>query len=191
MSGNRTRALVSFKKQRFTDTCSANLASVQSSCKTDVLETLATLVRDQDPQLRFTLLNVGAVPLGEQQAEPFYSLIDLFPGTRVIGFELEESVCNAMNAMAQPGETYFPIALGAKNESRTLYVTEHPMCCSLYEPNEPLLRLFTNLRSPILKQKARLIQLALTGFAKSRTLDPLTLSKLMYRAPSWISSGEE
>ena len=152
--------------------------SFAAALQRNVLESLAVLVLGQDPTLRFTVLEVGALPLESQQAEPFYQLIDLFPGSRVIGFELEAAVCAAMNEQASEGVHYYPVALGARNECRTLYVTEQPMCCSLYEPNEALLRLYNNFEVAYLKTSSQIETVSLDCFSQEQQLGAIDFIKI-------------
>ena len=55
---------------------------------------------------------------------------------KIYGFELDKNVCDQLNSNARSGVKYFPHALGEQSESRKLNITNHPMCSSLYEPNE-------------------------------------------------------
>jgi len=105
-------------------------------------------------------------------------LIELFPGSRVIGFELEASVCDAMNEQASAGVRYYPVALGARNERRTLYVTEQPMCCSLYEPNEALLRLYNNFEVAYLKTTTQVETVSLDYFSQEQQLGAIDFIKI-------------
>jgi FkbM family methyltransferase len=105
---------------------------------------LAQLVRSLEPDLVFTVLEVGARPISNEQ-EPFYNLLQLFPGSRILAFEVDEALCRELNEKCLVGVHYFPVALGRDNEKRLLYETIHPMCSSLYQPDELILRSYNNL----------------------------------------------
>lgn len=129
------------------------------------LEAVADIVKSACAEINFTLLEIGAVKIGEEK-EPFYELIDYFPSTRIIGFEIERDVCEEMNASARDGVTYYPHALGEFNEERVLYVTNHPMCCSLYKPNEHLNSLYQNFEIAGLKSQSTVKTITLDHFVE-------------------------
>ena len=86
-----------------------------------------------------TIVDVGASALEETAA---YHEIAARTGSRVIGFEPDQSACTNLNAAARPGHTYFPLAIGAGG-SASLYETVHPLSSSLYKPDAELLKHFT------------------------------------------------
>ena len=122
--------------------------------KNKMLEATADVIKQLDLDISFTLLEVGAVQLSKDEKEPFYELLDYFPSSKVIGFEIEEDVCNQQNLEARPGIKYYPNALGQFNEIKDLYITNHPMCSSLYEPDSELMSLYNNLEVAYLKSKS-------------------------------------
>jgi hypothetical protein len=81
-----------------------------------VIQNLANKIKDYEPEIQFKALEIGALRLGEE--EKFHSILKYFPGSAVIGFEVDEAVCEEMNATSEAGMTYYPQALGAKNENR-------------------------------------------------------------------------
>lgn len=105
------------------------------------LKDFARILLRHDRTFRFTVLEIGAAP-ADDHVEPFYHLLDAFPGSRIIGFEVDAEQCAAMNRKAAKGVSYLPVALGRAEEVRPFYVTKSPLCCSLYRPNEDLLRLY-------------------------------------------------
>lgn len=63
------------------------------------------------------------------------------PNLSIYGFDADEDACNEANNDIKARqvdwvEKHIPLALGKAIEGRTLYVTKHPMCSSLYPPNE-------------------------------------------------------
>ncbi|MBV5350508.1 hypothetical protein JZU71_05165, partial [bacterium] len=71
--------------------------------------------------------------------------LQLFPGSRIIAFEVDAALCRELNETCPDGVHYFPVALGSANEMRQLYETMHPMCSSLYQPDELIIRSYNNL----------------------------------------------
>lgn len=104
----------------------------------------ARILLRHDRGIRFTVLEIGAAP-AEDHVEPFYHLLDAFPGSSIIGFEVDPDQCAAMNRTAAKGVRYLPVALGRAEETRPFHVTKSPLCSSLYRPNEELLRLYNQM----------------------------------------------
>lgn len=89
----------------------------------------------------FTLVHCGA------REESGIVFLEYFPGSRYIGFEPDKDECARLNEGAQEGCTYFPVAVGRKNEVRDLYLTKNPSCSSLFPPNRDFAGQFTELGS--------------------------------------------
>ncbi|MFQ5636309.1 MAG: hypothetical protein ACE5G3_13390, partial [Gammaproteobacteria bacterium] len=111
-------------------------------------------LREQEPaalrDLTFTILEIGALPI-EGEDVPFHHLVDIFPGSRIVAFEVDENLCAELNDRARPGFQFHAAALGRTEERRRFYQTADPMCSSLYPPNEELLARYFNMESAILK----------------------------------------
>ncbi len=122
-----------------------------------------SIIKDHYGSLTFNILEVGALPL-EESGEPFHQLLDFFPGSRIIAFETEKELCNKLNETAKPGLIYYPIALGRYNEIADFYLTEHPMCSSLYRPNEELLNYYNNLEVAMIKRISNIKTITLDDF---------------------------
>ena len=60
---------------------------------------LTEIIKQNNIELSFNIIEIGAVQLTDAQ-EPFYELLNYFPSSQIIGFELEEAVCAKMNANA-------------------------------------------------------------------------------------------
>ena len=142
----------------------------------EVIQKLAEKIKVYEPNIQFRALEIGAVPLGEK--EKFYDILNYFPGSQIIGFEVDESVCNEMNTNAKPGATYYPQALGVRNEKRTLYVTNAPMCSSLYKPNEKLLRLYNNFEVAYLKKEISIETMSLDHFLEENSMSDMDFIKI-------------
>jgi FkbM family methyltransferase len=61
--------------------------------------------------------------------------VKTFPGAQYIGFELDVEECKRLNSANIERHQFYPLAIGRKSETRTLYVTRNPASSSLYEPN--------------------------------------------------------
>jgi FkbM family methyltransferase len=109
-------------------------------------------IRSVHPLLQFSILEIGAVPSTRKASEPFHRLLTEFPGTTVHAFEVDEETCSKLNAGAMPGMKFHAIAIGRKRESRPFYVTNHPMCSSLYPPNHELISQFNNMEASFLRE---------------------------------------
>ena len=141
------------------------------------LAKLAALVNEISERIRFTLFEVGAIPLGGPP-EPFHQLLDLFPGSRIIAFELDEALCRELNEKTPPDITFYSTALGRKSEIRTLYETQHPMCTSLYEPNEALLQLYNNMEVASLKAVSSISTVGLDQFTQEHDITDVDFIKI-------------
>ena len=75
------------------------------------IEMLGKLVSQFSPDLFFTMLEIGALPL-ENQEEPFHKLLDIFPKSQVIAFEVDEKLCADLNEKSKPNIKYFRIFSG-------------------------------------------------------------------------------
>jgi FkbM family methyltransferase len=135
------------------------------------LSTIAKLIRESHGELTFTIFDIGAVPIGDGK-ELFHLLPVLFPGSRIIAFELDQELCRSLNETAGPGLRYYPVALGRRTESRLLYETMHPMCTSLYCPDSDLLRRYNDLEVVGLKKVSFVQTTGLDEFAQQNGLEP-------------------
>ena len=142
----------------------------------ELLKKTADLVRSAEIDISFTILEVGALSIGS--TEPFYELLDYFPSSRIIGFEIDEHVCTKMNSESREGVEYFPFALGAYNREVPLYVTNHPMCTSLYKPNEKLISLYHNFEVAYLKSIEKVRTTQLDVFLQTQNIDKVDFIKI-------------
>lgn len=101
-------------------------------------------------QTYITICNIGSRKLGEQDDYASKGW-DIF-GSRlsIYGFDADEDACEQANAEIAAkkvvwNEKHIPIALGETEGERTLYVTKHPMCSSLYLPNDSYLKRFAGI----------------------------------------------
>lgn len=142
----------------------------------DASKKLFNIIHKNKIECKFTIIEIGALQLSEK--EPFYELLEHFPNSKIIGFEIEEKVCDEMNLKAPKGVKYYPHALGEKNEKKKLYNTEHPMCTSLYRPNEKLLRLYNNLQVAYLKDETEIDTITLDTFVDKYNIVDIDFIKI-------------
>lgn len=130
-----------------------------------------------DNSLEFHMLEIGAHPY-EDTKERFHQLIDFFPKSRVVAFELDKDECEKLNQKSPKGIKFFPYALGEKNEKKKLYITNHPMCTSLYKPNEKFMKLFNNLHFAYLKNIQDVETVSLDFFLKKENINFVDFIKI-------------
>jgi FkbM family methyltransferase len=102
-------------------------------------------------QVHMTVCNVGSRKLGlhDDYANNGW---DIFaPNLTIYGFDADADACDEANLNLDSRqinwtEKHIPIALGSSIGESTLYVTKHPMCSSLYPPNESYLQRFSGLQ---------------------------------------------
>lgn len=138
---------------------------------------LADLILEHDDSLTFTMLEIGASDIGGGP-ERFHMLLDFFPGSQIIAFEVDPDLCEKMNRTAKPGIRFFPTALGRTEETRTFYETRHPMCCSLYEPNERLISLYNNFEFAYIKSVGSIQTVSLDHFADQNNIQSVDFIKI-------------
>ena len=127
-------------------------------------DTLAEILKTAERDLRFTMLDIGALP-SSCVDEPYRHLVDVFPGSQIAAFELDEGLCAALNAKLPRSVRYYAVALGRAEETRPLYHTVSAMCTSLYRPNEALLRRYHNLDDAMLRSIGLVETMSLDRFA--------------------------
>jgi len=143
----------------------------------DDLSALGKIIRETYGPLAFTVLEIGARPL-EGQTESFHQLLDVFPGSQILAFEIDEKLCTELNKRAKPGLRYFPVALGCKEETRALYETVHPMCTSLYRPNEELLGRYNGMEVAMLRSISSVDTVSLDYFVKQNGVARVNFIKI-------------
>lgn len=138
---------------------------------------LVAAMRAYDSSLTFTVLDVGAAPLSDEP-EPFYSLLDWFPGSSIHAFELDTALCAEKNRNAPPGLTFHAQALGRADEQRTLYETQAPMCTSLYKPNAELNSLYHQLEVTTLEKTSTVHTISLDQFVAEHKIGAVDFLKI-------------
>lgn len=140
------------------------------------IDPLIRIISETVKFLHFTILEIGALPLGKN--EGFHFLLEIFPGSRIIAFEVDDGLCANLNKKAQPGLEYYPVALGRTEENRRFYQTMHPMCSSLYMPNEKLLDLYNNLEVAKLKSIGSMDTVSLDHFISNHDIGSVDFIKI-------------
>ena len=101
-------------------------------------------------RIHMTVCNVGSRKISSQHEYSQKGWGIFAPHLTIYGFDADADACEASNSAleAQPinwTEKHIPLALANSVGESTLYVTKHPMCSSLYPPNEPYLERFSGL----------------------------------------------
>ncbi len=101
-------------------------------------------------QLHLTICNVGSRKLGSLDDYASKEWGIFAPRLTIYGFDADADACDKANADLKARqvnwtEKHIPLALANNVGESTLYVTQHPMCSSLYPPNEPYLARFAGL----------------------------------------------
>ena len=143
----------------------------------DPFEKLVEIIKKTKIDCKFTLVDIGALPIGNSKPR-FHKILEYFPSSEIIGFEIEKEACDQMNSKAPKGIKYFPFALGENNEKRKLYVTQDPMCNSLYKPNEEFLRLYHELQYMYLKKETEIETITLDTFVDRYSINKIDFIKI-------------
>ena len=72
----------------------------------NTFEKLANVFKKNKIECEFTILEIGAMKLKEDLKERFYILLDYFPSSKIIGFEIDKDVCDKMNSENSKGIKY-------------------------------------------------------------------------------------
>jgi len=102
-------------------------------------------------QLQITVVNVGSRKLGTHDDYGMQGWGVFGQNLNIYGFDADPVACEQANYSDHPRdwqEKHFPLVLGGKVGQQPLYLTKHPMCSSLYPPNESYLARFNGL-SPL------------------------------------------
>jgi len=107
-------------------------------------------------QIDFTLCQVGSRKLGDQDDWGNQGWDIFAPQLTIYGFDADADACDSANAELEKkeanwNEIHIPLALGNSVGESTLYVTKHPMCSSLYPPNESYLERFGAMIPELMK----------------------------------------
>jgi FkbM family methyltransferase len=101
------------------------------------------------------------------------------PRARFLGFEPDEHAHARLARNPPRGHTYYKVAVGVREEARTLYLSREPACSSLLKPNADFFGQFTDCAEQIEVVEQRTVEtVSLTNFlpgAGIRSVDFLEL----------------
>jgi len=138
---------------------------------------LSDLLKKAGSDLALTMLEVGALPI-DSKSEPFHALLGEWPKSRIVAFEAEAELCSELNRKAPPGLRYYPAAVAKGRGTRDFYETAHPMCGSLYPPDERWADVFHNLDVLRLKQTCTIDTVPLDAFLAEQAIGPVDFIKM-------------
>lgn len=138
---------------------------------------LVKLIRRISKSLAFTIFEIGALPL-EGETEPFHQILDFFPNSKVFAFEVDKELCNRLNKQTSKNIKYYPVALGLTQETRTFYETNHPMCASLFKPNEELISNYNCMEVAYLKSTTSVETVSLDFFCDNNDIHDIDFIKI-------------
>jgi len=100
-------------------------------------------------QISITVCNVGSRKLSTQDDYGSSGWQIFAPNLTILGVDADGDACEEANEELVRRninwqEKHLAIALAKSKGEKTLYVTKHPMCSSLYPPNEDFLNRFKN-----------------------------------------------
>jgi len=124
------------------------------------------LLKEVSPRLAFRVLEIGARPLGNEK-EPFLDILEHFPESKLIGFDIDDNLCLKMNAESSEQFTYYSQAIGGRNETVPFHETVHPMCSSLLRPNAELLSRYNGMEVAELQVVTEVETVSLDSFMAS------------------------
>ncbi len=101
-------------------------------------------------RIHMTVCNVGSRKISSEDDYSQKGWEIFAPNLTIYGFDADADACEASNTALEAQqinwtEKHIPLALANSVGESTLYVTKHPMCSSLYPPNEPYLERFSGL----------------------------------------------
>jgi len=129
----------------------ASISVNRSSCRSPMPIFLPSLKNSGHlDQIHITLCNVGSRKLGESDDYGNQGWNYFAPKLAIYGFDADADACDEANLdldnrQINWTERHIPLAMGNAEKEATLYVTNHPMCSSLYSPNEVFLERFQHL----------------------------------------------
>ena len=138
---------------------------------------LSDLLKKAGSDLSLTMLEVGALPI-DSKSEPFHALLGQWPGSKIVAFEAEAGLCIELNRKAPPGIHYYPAAVAKSRGTRAFFETLHPMCSSLYPPDERWADVFHNLDVLRLRQTSSIDTVPLDDFLAEQAIGPVDFIKM-------------
>ncbi|PCJ18737.1 MAG: hypothetical protein COB02_09885 [Candidatus Cloacimonadota bacterium] len=143
----------------------------------NMVEALAKIILKVEKDIAFTIMEVGALPL-DNNPEPFYQLLDYFPDSNIIAFEVDQKLCDDLNKKHNKNIKFYCNAIGKKEETRKFYNTVHPMCSSLYKPDEPLLKMYNSLEVVEIKSIESIDTISLDSFVDKHKIEKIDFIKI-------------
>jgi FkbM family methyltransferase len=138
---------------------------------------LMRILTEADISMSYTMIELGGLPISDKP-EPFHALLEYAPRARVYSFEVDPAVCDHLNQRAPRGLRYFPTAIGSVDGKRAFYETRHPMCSSLFRPDERWADAFHGLDVTRLSKSREIETITLDSFARREGIGAIDFIKM-------------
>lgn len=125
--------------------------------------------------LPINIIDLGARPLSPTPFSEY--TFGSNSNTHIYAFELDPIECQNWSKTAPKNVTFLNYAVGKKKEKRKLYLARHPMCSSLYTPNEPYLKQFKGLDIMRTAATKEIETHSLDSICQQRELPPIDFIK--------------
>jgi FkbM family methyltransferase len=135
-------------------------------------------------RIHLSICNVGSRKLSSEDDYASQSWQFFAPNLTIYGFDADPEACDAANLEfetrgANWNEFHIPIAIAKESGTATLYVTNNPMCSSLYRPNESLLQHFLGLPELVnLNYTTEVETTTLDAFCKAESIDDINFLQI-------------
>jgi len=149
---------------------------LQNPVKTDNRSVVAKCISTAWEKLSFNIMEIGARPTGVN--EPHLLILEEFPSSNYIGFEIDEQECEKWNQNTPANYHFYPSAIGKTEEQRLLYITQQPYCTSLYRPNHSLIDLYSALEAARLQRISTVKTVSLDYFTATNKIASVDLLKM-------------
>lgn len=144
---------------------------------TDEVKFIAEMLQKEKINVVFNMMEIGARPIGDEK-EVSHLLVEHFPGSKIIAFEVDEELCDRLNKETAENITFYPVAVGKTEETRDFYETNHPMCSSLYKPEQNIIDHYNGLEVLQLKSTVKIDTVSLDYFIKENEIGLVDFIKI-------------
>jgi len=135
----------------------------------------ATIVRDANPNLCFSMLDIGARAIGPP--ERYLSLLDLFPSSRVIAIDANQDACKEL-ARQHDRIRAIPATISGATGARRFFETVGSESDSLLEPDDAVIDRYMKIGRARLKSFRDVETISLDDLAEQNGIRPIDFIKM-------------